>query len=286
MNQTGAFNRWTKYEVRDGRLCGAPGADLEPFDAYAQGREVFGGVRVPYLDLINIAERRDVEALKAWCARWGLLGIGIHRHLSVGFRKMLVEHVGEGADFKARYTMMLDPPPEVDPVNPTETLRFWRAYSEPIEDVFFVALQFRDRLLDMQAFIQKPTPENLLGARRFSQFFAREAFTSYVQPQVVRKGRATRGTIERGWAVKSNLAFLADLAVTPLTTIGVLADLAEGEPNPVARCGAEGCTSWFLPTRSWSEFCSTRCQERQKKREQRAAASKKPKARKTKTKTK
>ena len=88
----GCWWRFDRYRVKDGYLRPVAGARIETYRPWAQytGTKIRGDEwRPPYADFVNLREdlalpRQDAEKqIATWCARYGLLGLGLHQFRTV-----------------------------------------------------------------------------------------------------------------------------------------------------------------------------------------------------------
>ena len=137
--------------------------------------------------------------------------------------------------------------------NPNEQA-FWELYTEPVTDIIRTALVLVDVVADLQP-NQRPDLARLMSGdvRSWARL---NALLAPVRSAVV---PSDDGTLRQAWWCPS---LISALAVQ-------LRDEVTGALPPLT-CADASCHRVFLPSRESQKYCSTRCRNRQQKRDQRA----------------
>ena len=107
----GRWWRFDHYEIRDGYIRPAPGAELKEYDpwaVYRAGRAQGNGAKVPYLSLLELLDNKPTgeqrlytlspeseASVLSWCREFGLLGVLLQRTLSIVLAPRLERDVAD-----------------------------------------------------------------------------------------------------------------------------------------------------------------------------------------------
>jgi len=276
--------RFSRYEFRDGRVAPVAGAKMHPYDPWRDYSQAKSKNREepPYISLASLVDKlrkecqtigwtllesggvapqlskQSIDAILAWTARWGLLGVfhqttlqfedpsggeawtragGRWHHLLLPVSapaSSLVSLTVEFPDLERRTAhdhitkfLIADLPPQLPAPDSEE---FFRNYGEPLWDWLAAALTVADAIFQRD----EDALNTLAGAAGRMRHFE----SDHVRSQIV---------------FPSLLSAFAEMAWQ---------DLEGG--NLIGKCGY--CDGLFITDRKWTAYCGPQCATKERQR--------------------
>jgi hypothetical protein len=286
--------RFTRYEIRGGRICPAKGADLVEYDPFAHSSEAQGKrAMTAYSDLFQAVEQGSAgrqtlkrqEALLEWCGKNGLLELLLHglEWIAIPMGRLAYDTVysptaigWESRNVLRRELFLSGDRPDRPPVarfktSPTGEAATYTLDSEPWMRFFKV-----NRRKEKHYFFAPPTSAEF--RRHYVEpvdSFVAAARSLKQAAENLEKSREVEAKRARRWGERELNSLLSAVGVavtwdtstrsyqqvwTTRSLLGTLAlqlleDLSAG--RRLASCDV--CATVFVGTGSHERFCSKRC---------------------------